>query len=469
MTQLRRTSLGALRSIVTLLGLALLVTSCSPSSSPSSAGDGRGPYLGWSSWSLQALVDGRSPAEKQTAAWAITMSDAMSEKLGAHGYRSINIDDYWWSSYDELGRQVPDAVRFPDGIAGVAEHVHAHGQTLGVYLAAGLPTEVYDADTAIEGTTCTSREIALQPLTRTNGWLKSWAIDWTHPCAQAYVDSIAALYASWGVDFVKLDGVTPNTGPAFLGGQPAKGSPADNRGDVEAWHRAIEKSGRRMWLTLSWWLDPHYASTWAANANAVRITPDVECYCETLTHWEAIWGRFLWAPLWTGITDATGLLPDFDSLDVGVGAMDGLSDVQRKTAATLWAVGGAPFYVGDDLTRLDTFGLALLTNERVLDIVRSGRPLRPLASGALDAGAEMVLTGRQVWTRTDRDGSALVALFNTGPTERTVSVALEQVGIASAARVVDVWSGEALGTATGTYAVRLETQDSQLVRLVPIR
>lgn len=449
-------------------GLVVLLAACSASSTMPAADDA-GPYLGWSSWSLQALADGRSPAEKQTAAWVMTMSDAMAEKLGAHGYRYINIDDYWWSSYDELGRQVPDAERFPDGIAGVAAHVHARGQRLGVYLAAGLPTEVYDADTAIEGNTCTSREIALEPLTRTNGWLKSWAIDWTHPCAQPYVDSIAALYASWGVDFVKLDGVTPNTAPSFVGGQPTKGSAADNRGDVEAWHRAIEKSGRPMWLTLSWWLDPHYAATWAANADAVRITPDVECYCETLTSWNAIWGRFLWAPLWTDITERTGLLPDFDSLDVGVGAMDGLSDVQRRTAATLWAVAGTPLYVGDDLTRLDTLGLALLTNDRVLDIVRSGRPLRPLASSdTADPSVEMVLSGRQVWSRTDRDGSALVALFNTGPTERTVSLDLDRVGISTAARVVDLWTGERLGTATGRYDVTLASTDSRLVRLVPV-
>ena len=36
--------------------------------------------------------------------------------------------------------------------------------------------------------------------------------------------------------------------------------------------------------------------------------------------------------------------------------MDGLTRAERRTATTLWAISAAPFYLGNDLTRLDATG-----------------------------------------------------------------------------------------------------------------
>ena len=107
-------------------------------------------------------------------------------------------------------------------------------------------------------------------------------IDFTKPGAQEYINSIVTLFASWGIDFIKLDAVTPGSDVYNLS--------IDNRPDVQAWSQAIANSGQPMWLTISWALDEDYLSTWQEYANARRIDQDVECEgdCSTLTNWPRI-------------------------------------------------------------------------------------------------------------------------------------------------------------------------------------
>jgi alpha-galactosidase len=40
-----------------------------------------------------------------------------------------------------------------------------------------------------------------------NGFGYGYKIDFTKPGAQAYINSIVNLYASWGIDYIKLDSV----------------------------------------------------------------------------------------------------------------------------------------------------------------------------------------------------------------------------------------------------------------------
>jgi len=60
--------------------------------------------------------------------------------------------------------------------------------------------------------------------------------------------------------------------------------------------------------------------------------------------------------------------PDLDSLNVVMGELDGLTDNEKMSAATLWAIVGAPLYSGGDLTTADPYGIALMTNPGVLSI-----------------------------------------------------------------------------------------------------
>ncbi|MDT9627886.1 hypothetical protein RTF48_24950, partial [Escherichia coli] len=84
-------------------------------------------------------------------------------------------------------------------------------------------------------------------------------------------------------------------------------------------------------------------------SNGWRVDTDVECYCDTLVTWNnSVKER--WNDVVQWIPDAgPGHWNNLDSLDVGVGPMDGLTDVERQSYMTLWAIESAPLYTGDDL------------------------------------------------------------------------------------------------------------------------
>jgi len=53
---------------------------------------------------------------------------------------------------------------------------------------------------------------------------------------------------------------------------------------------------------------------------------------------------------------------DLDSLEVGNGATDGITNTEQQTAMTLWGDGQClRFILGGDLTNLTTYGKQLLT------------------------------------------------------------------------------------------------------------
>lgn len=99
------------------------------------------PYMGWSSYSMQ-VYDG---AGNWTSAESIKkQSDAMREKLQAHGYEYINIDAGWNGDEDEYGRPIPSTVLYPNGFQEVIDYVHNNGQKIGIYLIPGLSITAYE-------------------------------------------------------------------------------------------------------------------------------------------------------------------------------------------------------------------------------------------------------------------------------------------------------------------------------------
>ena len=86
--------------------------------------------------------------------------------------------------------------------------------------------------------------------------------------------------------------------------------------------------------------------------------------------------------------------PDLDSLDVGNGALDGVSDEERKSAASLWALIGGPLVTGSDLTRLTPSGLALLTHGGFLAVHRAAGDRTAVESAiraARECGADEII------------------------------------------------------------------------------
>ncbi|WP_329360646.1 alpha-galactosidase D [Streptomyces sp. NBC_01483] len=420
------------------------------------------PYMGWSSWSMQSSkYPGLNPDGDYsylTEANVLKQTDALAAKLKNYGYDHVNIDAGWWmdktwkTGFDQYGRQTPDPVRFPHGMKSVADHIHSKGLKAGIYLPVGLEKGAYgDGKTPIwNAPGCTTADVVYSDLRTTNGWDNAYKLNFDNPCAQKYIDSQAQQFADWGYDFLKLDGVGP--------GSFKSGDNYNNVPDVAGWQKAISATGRPIHLELSWSLDIGHAADWKKYSNGWRIDTDVECYCNTLVTWEnSVNDRWDDAPAWSRKAGPGGW-NDLDAIDVGNGEMDGLTKAERQSYMTLWAINKSPLFTGDDLTKLDSYGVSLLTNKEVIAVDQNDSPVaRPITP----------VGNQQVWGTKNADGSYTVALFNLGDSPASVTAQWASLGFTGNASVRDLWNKANLGTYKNKITEALPAHGSRLFTVKP--
>ncbi len=406
------------------------------------------PYMGWSSWSLEATkAPGYGGMSWVTAEHIERASDLLHAKLQRYGYTYVNIDSGWMHGYDAQGCPIPDPSVFPGGITSVAKHIHKNGQKLGLYWIPGINDDLYELNLPILGTSARVRDIVFLPKRPANGWRGGYRIDYSKPAASAYINSLVSKFASWGIDFLKLDGVTP--------GSDIEDLSIDARDDVATWNSAIRNQKRRIWLTLSWRLSPRYLEFWARNADAIRVDDDVETYGITLTGWEPIARRF--DEVQPFLRDVYYRQPclDLDSLDIGCGSMDGLTLEERRSTMTLWAILCAPLYTGDDLEKIDVEGIAMLTQKQLIRIDQAGRRAK-----------RVFCKNQQVWRIDEPDGTDILAIFNLANTECKFPCSSLGLRPDEASRgAADLWSGKAVNIAYGAPDLPIGPHGCRLLQL----
>lgn len=412
-------------------------------------GSGYRPYLGWTSWDQQTLQPGFLTQSNIAA-----QSDALKASgLQQHGFRYVNIDSGWQGSFDANCRPIPNTATFPS-IQALVAHIHANGQLAGIYWIPGVEYPAVEANCPILGTPYHVDDILKVPYTAGNAFGASgtspyhYKIDFTKPGAQAYVNSVVDLFASWGIDLIKLDGVTP--------GSDVDNLSIDNRPDVAAWSQAIAQSGRKIWLTISWALDKDYLTTWQQYANARRIDDDVQCEgrCSTITDWAMMSWRFYDLAGWEDAAGPARGWNDLDALDVLNSTTSGLNEDERQTAVTLWAMANAPLSLGGDLTTLDGFGRQLLSNDEVLAVDQSGHPAQQVLGG--DTPVWAAQTAHNTW-------NISISNLNAFPTPVTIPWRL--IGFSRAARVRDLWDRRNLPYASLVFHALLPGHGSRLLQV----
>jgi len=433
-----------------------------PDAQASNNGQSVRPAMGWSSWSFVR----RNPTEANI----IAQADAMKNSgLAAHGYQYVNLDDFFMKCdsngpvVDGNGRWVVDTNRFPHGLKFVADHIHGLGLKFGLYVTPGIPANAVAKNTPIAGTSLHAKDIADTSKTEKNYNCKHmYYIDYSKPGSQEYVNSFANLYASWGVDYLKIDGVGAQDIP-----------------DVQAWDTALRQTGRPINYALSNNLPIANATTWKKLANSWRTQGDVECYCSgqpngvgyPLTNWAHIAARFNTAASWQPFAGPGGW-NDLDSIEIGSGdqeiqTISGVSKTDiRRTQLTLWSMAAAPLLLGTDLTLLTSAtppagvaaDKAMLFNDRVIAVDQDGVAAKRIVNSG----------GGQVFSKKEANGSFVVALFNTTTTgSLTVPVNWSQVGFTGSGQVTDLWAGKSGGTVADTYKATLRPGEARLIRVVP--
>jgi len=409
------------------------------------------PPMGWNSWNSFATTITEAQA-RETAA-------IMRDRLLPFGYDIFTVDIQWYepnaSSYeysaapvpamDGHGRLIPAPNRFPSsadgsGFTKLAADVHAMGMRFGIHLMRGIPRLAVKRNLPILGTRYRAADIA--DTTSICAWNPDmYGVDMTRPGAQAYYDSVFALYASWGVDFVKMDDMS---------------RPYDAHApEIEAAHKAIGNSGRPIILSLSPGETPvirgphvrRHAQMWRISDDFWDEWPMLEAQFTRLENWTPYCGPGGW--------------PDADMLPLGRLAL-GKRDTkftpdEQRTLMTLWSIARSPLIMGGDLRHLDAPTLALLTNRAVLAVNQASTDNRP----------HFVEDGARIWSATPEGAprDRYLALFNTTDKPREVGLALSYLGLKGGVGVTDLWSGRSLGRASGRFAQTLPPHGSGLYRL----
>ena len=441
---------------VALAGLGAAAVAAAPSAAAESNGVGSTPPMGWSSWSYIR----HDPTAANIEAEAKAM---VSNGLNTAGYIYVNVDDFWYQcpgsqgpNVDANGRWVTDTSKFPasssgeNGIAVVADYVHSLGLKFGLYVTPGISDQAVSSNTPILGTSYTASEIANGASEANYNCGGMQGIDYSKPGAQTFINSWADEFASWGVDYLKLDGVGDS-----------------DVGDVQAWSTALEQSGRPIHLELSNSLDISNAATWAQYSNGWRTGGDIECYCgsdssgnpQPLTTWGSVQGRFAQIAQWQPY-GGPGAFNDYDSIEFGDGStIDGLSTVEGQSQYGLWAMAASPLLLGVDLTKLNSTELADLKNTNIVAVDQDGIDARRIVSNV----------NQQAYSKTEQNGDVILGLFNfNGSGSQTVTVSLAAAGINGSATATNLWTGASAGTLSGTFSVTLAAGASELLKLVPV-
>ena len=354
--------------------------------------------MGWNSWDCFATtVD-----EARTRAQAVVMA----AELAPHGWRYVVVDIQWYEpgatgygyhagarlTVDGFGRLLPAPNKFPSAAGGagfgpLADSIHRQGLKFGIHLMRGIPRQAAEENLPILGTPLRAADIADR--VHVCPWNSDmYGVDMSRPGAQAYYDSVFALLASWGVDFVKVDDIARPYG--------------QNEPEVEAVRRAIDRAGRAMVLSLSpGETDIRAAAHVADHANMWRISDDF------WDHWSLLDAQFERLNRWSRWR-RPGAWPDADMIPVGLiemGRKTWFTHDEEVTLMTLWCIARSPLMIGADLTRLDPPTLALFTNDEVLAVNQASAHNRQLfrdADGAIGWVADAP-GGRDRY----------VALFNT--------------------------------------------------------
>jgi Alpha galactosidase A/NPCBM-associated, NEW3 domain of alpha-galactosidase/Alpha galactosidase C-terminal beta sandwich domain/Carbohydrate binding module (family 35) len=446
---MRRLIRGLVAGLTAVPLVSVAAVSAAPAASAEANGVGQTPALGWSSWSFIRQDPTAAKIEAQAAAMK-------SSGLARAGFQYVNLDDFWYEcpgsqgpNVDQYGRWVTDPAKFPpdgstNGIQVVADYVHKLGLKFGLYVTPGISKQAVAENTPIEGTNYTADEIATTTSENNYNCGGMVGIDYSKPGAQAFIDSWADEFASWGIDYLKIDGVGSFDIP-----------------DIQAWSQALRQTGRPIHLELSNNLSISDAATWAQYSNGWRTGGDIECYgCESgssypLTDWANVESRFDQVAAWQPY-GGPGAFNDYDSLEVGNGSNDGLTPGERQTQMSLWALGSSPLILGTDLTNLDPTDLGYLKNQAVLSVDQD----------SIDASRIADSTSAQVFAKTERNGDVVAGLFNTSGQAEVVSTSASALGLpASGAYLLNNLWTHRVSSAHATIAADVPAHGVALFRI----
>jgi hypothetical protein len=423
------------------------------------------PPMGWNSYNCY----GSAVHEDEVEANA----DYLAKNLKQYGWQYVVVDFLWsydnppgsnignpfqqrlqdgsyipWLTMDQYGRLLPQPTKFPSAFGGkgflpLSDYIHSLGLKFGIHVMRGIPRQAVWAKSPIKGT----NGITADMLADTNSkcfWMNHmYGLDMKKPGAQEYLNSILELYASWGVDFIKVDDIA----------RPYR------EAEVEGYRKAIDNCGRPMVLSLS----PgntalSEASHAVKNANMWRMADDF------WDNWKEILGMMDYAKQWEGVS-GPGHWPDCDMIQIGKLSKRGPVGEERfsrftldeeYTHMTFWCIFRSPLMLGGNLPENRPFELNFFNNSEVLAVNQNGENPRQLYKK----------DGKMVWYSHAAGGKDLyVALFNLSDEASDVDVSFASLGLKGKVIVRDLWNKQDLGALSKGFQRQINKHGAALFKL----
>jgi alpha-galactosidase len=400
-TLIAKNSLGAAKRALTIVGGAhkLALT----------------PPLGWNSWNVWAAnVD---QGKMKAAVDAMIVSG-----LADHGYQYVNIDDTWEASNRDSNGEIRTNDKFPN-MREFTDYAHSFGLRTGIYSGPGP-------------TTC-------------GGYLASYQ----------HEQQDASSYARWGFDYLKYDWC----GYGNVVNMPWKPYPGHDSHLSElqkpyiVMQKALNNVDRDIVYSLCQygWGD---VWTWGADVdgNCWRTTDDInDSWISLHTIYENQNGHEAYA--------GPGHWNDPDMLTVGQVGWGNphpsrLKPNEQILHISMWCLLSSPLIIGCDMTKLDSFTKALLTNDEAIDINQD-----PIGKAAKLITPDK--DGGEVWARPLSDGSYAVGLVNPFPWTKSVGVRWKDLGVKGKQSVRDIWLHENEGVFADKYQVDVPAHGCVLLRI----
>ncbi|MFC9329222.1 ricin-type beta-trefoil lectin domain protein [Kitasatospora sp. NPDC057015] len=384
--------------------------------------------MGWNDWAHYGC--------SLTEAIVTANADALiNTGLAAKGYDTVTLDDCWMSgSRDANGNLVANSSRFPHGMAWLGTYLHNNGLKFGIYEDAGSAT-------------CSGLPGSGQPQ---GGGADHFAAD-------------ANLFASWGVDYLKLDGCN-----VYIPSGKTMAQAFQDAYDAQA--AALRNSGRAITFSESivayfhegeWGASPDYYASLAhapQNGQLWRVGNDIAMYDSskpTASHWSSVLNNYA-ENRWIGTFAGPGSWNDPDFL---IGGETSLTDDEARSQISLWSMMAAPLILASDLTSLPAARKAAFSNADIIALDQDS---------AGHQGSVVSSNGTtDILTRPLANGDRAVAVLNRSASTSSVSVPLANIGLSGCTVAAkDLWSGTS-STVSGSLSASIPSHATAVWRLTP--
>ncbi|MET9359515.1 ricin-type beta-trefoil lectin domain protein [Streptomyces sp. NPDC006632] len=399
-----------------------------PTTAARSAPSAVTPPMGWNNWA-HYMCD----ISERTV---VRNADALvSSGLAAKGYSTVTVDDCWMArSRDGAGRLVADPVRFPHGMAWLGSYLHARGLKFGIYEDAGSATcEGYPGSGRPQG-----------------GGDDHFAQD-------------TDTFASWGVDYLKLDGCNMYVAPgqskedAYRQAYDSEAAALRDSGrdivfseSAPAYFQPNTEWGSPDWFSVLSWVGKD-GQLWREGTDIVVYNPQKP----NASRWASVLHNYGYNR-WLGRYAEPGNWNDPDFLLAGD---PGLSADEGRSQVALWAMMAAPLILSSDVASLTPAGLSALGNAGLIAVDQD----------ALGRQAGVVATdgATDVLARPLAGGDRAVAVLNRSSAARTVSTSLASIGLPGCrVSAKNLWTGARSSTSSALTAT-VPAHGTAIWRLTP--